>query len=149
MNDFERIYTVIKSQYSCGVPYYNYDACTYDQLSNMYYQQGTLNLPSSTGYSNVPFDDIPVACGFPNVVYSQCVPSDPPDDDVQQTSGFRININGAYVYPDTNNLILKNPIDFNMDINTGEEAKQNLSNSLYLFEKRGFNKCIKHINTKN
>jgi hypothetical protein len=153
MNDFERIYTVIKSQYSCGVPYYNYDACTYDQLSNMYYQQGTLNLPSSTGYSNVPFNDIPVACGFPNVVYRQCVPSDPPDDEeekkdelpqIPQTSGFRINVNSAYVYPENNTLILKNPVDFNMNYLT-TDGVENIKNALYLLEKKGYSNCIKHI----
>jgi hypothetical protein len=151
MNDFERIYTVIKSQYSCGVPFYNYDNCTYDSLSNMYYQQGVLSLQNSTGYSNVLFNDIPVACGFPNTVYRQCVPSEPPDEEenpVLLKAGFRININGAYVYPESNNLILKNPMNFNMDIDTGEEAKTNLSNSLYLFEKKGFNTCIKHANIK-
>lgn len=149
MNDFERIYTVIKSKYSCGVPFYNYDSCTYDSLNNMYYQQGMLSLQNSTGYSNVLFNDIPVGCGFPNTVFRQCVPSEPPDETpIQLGAGFRININGSYVYPEINNLILKNPMNFNMEIDTGEEAKQNLSNSLYLFEKRGFNTCIKHANIK-
>lgn len=151
MNDFERIYTVIKSQYSCGVPYYNYDSCTYDSLSNMYYQQGVLSLQNSTGYSNVPFNDIPVACGFPNVVYRQCVPSEPPDEEeekdettIPQTSGFRINVNSAYVYPENNGLILKNPVDFNMNYLT-TEGVENIKNALYLLEKKGYSSCIKHM----
>jgi len=123
MNDFERIYTVIKSKYSCGVPFYNYDNCTYDSLSNMYYQQGVLSLQNSTGYSNVPFNDIPVACGFPNTVYRQCVPSEPPDEEekVELPSGFRINVNSAYVYPEEKSIPIVSATTLRSD-NPGTES---------------------------
>jgi hypothetical protein len=117
----------------------------------MYYQQGVLSLQNSTGYSNVPFNDIPVACGFPNVVYRQCVPSEPPaEEKVELPSGFRINVNSAYVYPEENkgySLILKNPNDFDLDINSST-GLENMYNALYYNEKLGFNNCFKHINTQ-
>jgi hypothetical protein len=113
----------------------------------MYYQQGILSLKNSTGYSNVPFNDIPIGCGFPNTVFRQCVPSEPPSGVVSTGAGFRINVNSAYVYPENNNLILKNPVDFDLDIKS-QTGINNMYNSIYYNEKLGFNNCYKHINTK-
>jgi hypothetical protein len=127
MNDFERIYTVIKTQYTCGVPYYNYGKCVYDELSQNYIQEGKLDLLKSEGYSNVPLNDIPIACNQPTNTIIMC---SPPVLEIQKPDpGFRLKFqNSAYL---DENLILKSPSDY--------------SNTLFIYENTGLNTCLKSV----
>lgn len=127
MNDFEKIYTVIKTKYSCGVPYYNYGVCLYDELSQNYIQEGRLDLLKSEGYSNVPLNDIPIACNQPTNTIITC---SPPVLEIQKPEpGFRLKFqNSAYL---DENLILKSPSDY--------------KNTLFIVENTGTNSCLKSI----
>jgi hypothetical protein len=127
MNDFERIYTVIKTQYTCGVPYYNYGICLYDQLSQNYIQEGRLDLSKSVGYSNVPLNDIPIACNQPTNTIITC---SPPALEIQKPDpGFRLKFqNSAYL---DQNLILKSPAEY--------------TETLFVMENTGTNSCLKSL----
>jgi hypothetical protein len=127
MNDFERIYTVIKTQYTCGVPYYNYGKCVYDELSQNYIQEGKLELLKSEGYSNVPLNDIPIACNQPTNIIITC---SPPVLEIQKPDpGFRLKFqNSAYL---DENLILKSPSEY--------------KETLFIMENTGTNSCLKSV----
>ena len=127
MNDFERIYTVIKTQYTCGVPYYNYGKCVYDELSQNYIQEGRLDLLKSDGYSNIPLNDIPIACNQPTNIIIMC---SPPILEIQKPNpGFRLKFqNSAYL---DENLILKSPSDY--------------QNTIFIMENTGTNSCLKSV----
>jgi len=127
MNDFERIYTVIKTKYSCGVPYYNYGVCLYDELSQNYIQEGKLDLLKSEGYSNVPLNDIPVACNQPTNTIITCSP--PVLEIKKPEPGFRLKFqNSAYL---DENLILKSPSDY--------------TETIFITENTATNSCLKSI----
>jgi len=147
MNDFERIYSVIRSKYICGKPYYEYGNCYYDDIIKNYIQEGTLNLNKSTDYNNINIEDIPIGCSQPVNAIITCSPTtqkiEKPDP------GFRLNFqNSSYLYPNKDNteLVLRNPIVFNLS--EGEEGYNNNLNSLFLFEKTATFTCLKHINTQ-
>lgn len=127
MNDFEKIYTVIKTKYSCGVPYYNYGVCLYDELSQNYIQEGRLDLLKSEGYSNVPLNDIPVACNQPTNTIITC---SPPVLEIQKPNpGARLKFqDSAYL---DESLVLKSPDDYN--------------NTLFMYENTGLNTCLKSV----
>jgi hypothetical protein len=108
-NDFERIYQVVKSSYNCGQVQYNYGTCYYDNLVQNYVQKGEAIVSSMQGYSNVSLQDLPLACNIPSVVYNNCSPSTNmlTTEVTQTTAGFRLNMNGRYLYPkDTTNTEL-------------------------------------------
>lgn len=147
MNDFEKIYSVIKTKYLCGEPYYEYGNCYYNDIIQNYIQEGILNLNKSVGYQNITVNDIPAGCSQPVNAIITCSPT------IQQVEkpdpGFRLNFNNSsYLYPNNEGtgLVLRNPANFNL-LN-GEEGYKNNLNSLFLFEKSSSYNCLKHINTK-
>jgi len=127
MNDFEKIYTVIKTQYSCGVPYYNYGVCLYDELSQNYIQEGKLDLLKSVDYSNVPLNDIPVACNQPINTIITCSP--PVLEINKPEPGFRLKFQNSAYLNDT--LLLKSPSDY--------------KETLFIMENTGANTCLKSV----
>jgi len=89
MNDFEKIYTVLKTKYLCGNPYYEYGNCYYNNIIENYIQEGTLNLTKSVGYDNIKEQDIPLGCSQPVNIIITCSP--PIQEIVKPPPGFRLN----------------------------------------------------------
>ena len=142
-NDFEKIYQVIKSSYTCGQVIYNYGKCEYDNLAQNYIQKGDAVISDTSGYKNVSLSDLPIACNIPSSVYNICSPiSNTLLSDADDSKGFRLNINGYYLYPNINDteLIFKK-VD-----NTFEK-----NNATFLLEKNNVNNkqnyYLKHAQT--
>ena len=154
-NDFEKIYQVIKSSYNCGEVKYNYETCYYDGLVQNYVQKGTIDTINTSGYSNVNFDDIPLACNIPSVLYNNC---SPPANTIltgiekDESKGFRLNIKGYYLYPDSDNLILKKSSDADFDKNKATffvEKKYENNETNYYIKNISNSKYIKPYISKN